>query len=96
MTVTRTHRYAVAPADLDEFLARRGELIAAMRARHTGLSHTRLIQLDHNAFIDMWSWDSAEEMQAAFASVPTMPEVAAAMSLTTDNTADDGPVIDER
>lgn len=67
-----------------------------MRAKHTGLSHTRLIQLDNYTFIDMWSWDSASQMQAAFASVSTMPEVAAAMSLTTDNTADDGIVIDER
>jgi hypothetical protein len=35
-------------------------------------------------------------MQAAFASVPDMPEVGAAMSLTRDASNDDGEVVDER
>jgi hypothetical protein len=67
-----------------------------MRERHPGLTETRLIRLDGDTFIDTWRWASAEEMQAAFGSVPDMPEVPAAMSLTRDASNEDGEVVDER
>jgi hypothetical protein len=96
MTNIRIHRYAVDEENLDEFIARRAALIAAMRERHPGLTETRLIKLDNGTFVDTWRWASADEMQAAFASVPDMPEVGAAMSLTRDASNDDGEVVDER
>src|SRR6266540_3961152 len=42
MAVSRTHRYIVDPADLDELIARRATLIAAIRAAHPGLAEARL------------------------------------------------------
>jgi hypothetical protein len=80
----------------NELIARRAELIAAMRAKHPGLAETRLIDLGDGAYVDAWRWDSAEQMQAAFADVANIPEVRAAMSLTRDATADDGEIVDER
>jgi Antibiotic biosynthesis monooxygenase len=96
MTNIRIHRYAVDEENLEEFIARRAALIAAMRERHPGLTETRLIRLDDGSFVDTWRWASADEMQAAFASVPDMPEVRAAMSLARDASNDDGEVVDER
>jgi hypothetical protein len=96
MADIRIHRYAVDPADEDEFLARRTALIASMRERHPDLTETRLIRLEDGAFIDTWRWASAESMRAAFGSVPTIPEVPAAMSLTRDASNEDGEVVDER
>jgi hypothetical protein len=96
MTNIRIHRYAVDPSDLEEFISRRAAVIAAMRERHPGLTETRLIRLGDGTFVDTWRWASAEEMQAAFASAPEMPEVPAAMSLTRDASNEDGEVVDER
>lgn len=96
MSDIRIHRYAVDPENLDEFIARRAALIEAMRARHPGLTETRLIKLDDGTFVDTWRWASADEMQAAFASVREMPEVPAAMSLAADASNEDGEVVDER
>jgi len=96
MTNIRIHRYAVDEENLEEFIARRAALIAAMRERHPGLTETRLIRLDDGSFVDTWRWASADEMQAAFASVPDMPEVRAAMSLARNASNDDGEVVDER
>jgi hypothetical protein len=95
MAVTRTHHYAVDEADVPELLARRAAVIAAIRAAHTGLSHTRLIRLEDGTFTDTWRWDSAGQMQAALAAMP-IPEARAAMSLTHGATAQDGEIIDER
>lgn len=95
MAVVRTHHYSVAPADLNELLARRATVIVAIRAAHPGLAETRLTRLEDGTFTDIWRWDSAEQMQAALAMMPT-PEARAAMSLTRDATAHDGEIIDER
>ena len=95
MAVTRTHHYTVDEADVPELLARRAAVIAAIRAAHPGLSHTRLTRLDDGTFTDVWRWDSAEQMRAALAAMP-IPEARAAMSLTRDATAQDGEIIDER
>ena len=93
----RIHRYSVDdPTDIDEFLARRAELIAAIRVSHPGLLEARLIRLEDDTFVDTWRWQSAEEMQAALGAAPTLPEVRAAMSLTRNATSDDGEVVDER
>jgi hypothetical protein len=95
MAVTRTHHYTVDAADLPELLARRAMVIAAVRAAHPGLSHTRLTQLEDGTFADTWRWDSAGHMQAALASMP-IPGARAAISLTRGATFADGEVIDER
>jgi hypothetical protein len=96
MAVSRTHRYSVDPADLDELVARRATLIAAIRAAHPGLSEARLTRLEDGTFTDVWRWDSAEQMQAAQADMARFPEAREAMSLTRDNTPIDGEIVDER
>ena len=96
MADIRIHRYRVEPERLDEFVARRSELIAAMRAKHPGLVETRLIDLGDGNYVETWRWSSPAEMGAAFADVANIPEVPAAMSLTQNRSADDGSIIDER
>jgi hypothetical protein len=96
MSVARTHRYTLDPSDIDELLARRATLIAAIRASYPGLTDTRLIQLADGTYTDVWRWDSTEQMQAALAATPTIPEARTAMSLTRDLTALNGEIIDER
>lgn len=96
MADIRVHRYQVDPTGLDEFAALRSQLIAAMRARHPGLAETRLIDLGDGSYIDTWRWESPEQMQAAFADLPNIPEAKAAMSLTHAATADNGQIIDEQ
>jgi hypothetical protein len=96
MPVARTHRYTVDPANLDEMLAKRATVIAAIRSSHPGLTETRLTRLEDGTYTDVWRWDSAEQMRAAFAAVPAIPEARAAMSLTRDATAVNGEIIDER
>ena len=73
----------------------RAAVIAAVRAAHPGLSHAVLIRLDDGTFTDAWRWDTAGQMQAALAAMP-IPEARTAMSLTRDNTAQDGEILDER
>jgi hypothetical protein len=46
MAVGRTHRYTVDPADLEELIARRATLIAAVQAAHPGLAQTLLTRLE--------------------------------------------------
>jgi len=96
MADIRIHRYAVDSADYEEFLARRETLIATIRADHPGLVETRLIHLDDGTYVDTWRWESPEQMRAAGAAAPGIPEVAAAMSLVRDRTAADGQIVDER
>jgi hypothetical protein len=95
MAVVRTHHYTVGLPDLPELLSRRAAVIAAIRAAHSGLSHTRLTRLDDGTFTDVWRWDTAGQMHAALAAMP-IPEAQAALSLTRYAAAQDGEIVDER
>jgi hypothetical protein len=94
MADIRIHRYSV--DDLDEFLARRADLITAIRADHPGLVEARLIRLEDGTLVDTWRWRSADEMRVALEAAPSFPEAGAAMSLTRNASADDGEIVDER
>jgi len=96
MTVVRAHIYTIAPADLDELIAQRATLIDAIRAAHPGLTAARLVRLEDGTYSDTWHWDTPEHMSAAFAALPGIPQARATMSLTKDNTAQNGRLIDER
>jgi hypothetical protein len=97
MAVSRTHRYSVDPADLDELIARRATLIAAIRAAHPGLTETRLTRLEDGTCTDVWRWDSAEQMGAAMADMPRFgAQAGAAWALTRDASSIDGEIVDER
>ncbi len=94
--VSRTHRYSVDPANLDELITRRAALISAIREAHPGLSEARLTRLEDGTFTDVWRWDTAEQMQAAQAGMARFPQARDAMALTKDRTSLDGEIIDER
>ena len=96
MTVIRIHQYSVDPTEVAELITRRGTLIDALRAAHPGLAETRLIRQQDGTFVDTWRWDSAGQMEAALAALAEFPQARAAMSLTRDNRADDGEIVDER
>ena len=96
MAIVRTHRYTVPATDVDELIARRAKVIAAIRASHPGLTETRLTRMEDGTYTDVWRWDSSEQMRAAFAAVRSIPEAGAAMALTREATAMNGEIIDER
>ncbi|GAA3598162.1 hypothetical protein GCM10022419_096890 [Nonomuraea rosea] len=95
MTAVRSHRYSVADADLEEFLARRRSLVTAIRKGHPGLTRVALIRLDDGTYTDTWYWERAEQLAAALAAISTFAEAPPAMALTKDATAQNGRVVDE-
>ncbi|GIH79121.1 hypothetical protein [Planobispora longispora] len=95
MSVVRSHRYSVAHADLEEFLARRNSLIATVREGHPGLTHAVLVRFEDGTYTDTWHWETAEQMDAALAAIATFPEAPLAMALTKDGTVQNGHVVDE-
>lgn len=96
MSVLRITRFTADPAQVDQLLARRAELIAAIRASYHGLIETRLARIDDETWIDEWRWESAATFQAATDGAPNMPEAAAAFALTTNPTAELAELVDER
>ncbi|MBG0814893.1 hypothetical protein [Planomonospora sp. ID82291] len=96
MSVLRFHTYAVDPADLEEFLARRALLIGTVRETHPGLTSALLVELDDGTYSDTWRWESETRMGAALAAIATFPEAPLTMALTRDPTAQNGRVVDER
>ena len=95
MTLIRTTRFTADPADADLVLQRRGELIAAIRARYAGPTETRVIRVDERTWVDMWRWDSPEILSAALAGAPGLPEAAAAFAVAHDVSAEQGELIAE-
>jgi hypothetical protein len=96
MAVIRTSRFKTEPARAEEMIARRADLISAVRAAYPGLTEARLAKTGEDTWVDMWRWDSPASMQAALAGAPTLPQAAAAFSLARDLTAEDGELVDER
>ncbi len=89
------HSYRVADADLPEFLDRRAALIAAIRTEYPGLAEARLTKLEDGTYSDTWRWNSLPEMAAAFPAARS-PAAAETMALTSDASAVNGEIIDER
>jgi hypothetical protein len=76
------HRYTIDEAYFDELLARRAAAIDTIRASHPGLVETRLTRLEDDTYTDVWRWESPDQMRAAAAGLPHIPEAGAAMALT--------------
>ncbi|MDT0156645.1 hypothetical protein Q9R19_03295 [Microbacterium sp. ARD32] len=96
MTSVRTHRYAVDAGDVDTMLERRGNLLDGIRSANPAFAGATLIRLDDGSYLDIWSWNSAEDMQRASQAAAEVPLVGATMSLTSDHTSIDGEVLDQR
>jgi len=96
MAIVRFTRFTADPSDTDELLARRADLIGAVRSRFPGLTATRLARLDDGTWVDTWQWESAAALQAVTDAVAGLPEAAAAFALTTAPTAEQAELVDER
>lgn len=95
MAIIRTTRFTAEPADAQAVMERRRDLLAAIRARFSGPTETRLIRLDERTWVDMWRWESAQILQAAVDGAPGLPEAAAAFAIVRDISAEQGDVVDE-
>ena len=95
MAVIRTTRFAVAPADVETMQARRRRLLDVVRAQFGGPSEARLVRLDGETWLDVWRWDSAEDLDAAVAAAPRLAEAGAAFSVTREVSAEQGELIDD-
>jgi hypothetical protein len=74
MTATvRTHRYTLAPDQVEKFLVRRAELIGQWRAAGFDLVETRLYRLEDGTYLDIWRWASDEVMAKAFDTMGEVP-----------------------
>ncbi|WP_433789819.1 hypothetical protein [Actinoplanes sp. CA-252034] len=96
MTAVRAHTYAVDPADLEEFLARRASLIGTVRGSHPGLTAAVLVRLEDDTYTDTWHWESEAQLRAALAAIATFPEAPLTMALTRDASTRNGLIIDQR
>lgn len=96
MSVIRTTRFTVDASDVNELVTRRARLIDAIRAVYPGLVETRLTRLEDGSFADAWRWESAEHLDTALATGPTLPEAGPVFALIGDATADTANLIDAR
>jgi len=95
MAVIRTTRFTADPADAEMLLARRAELLAAVREAFAGPAAAHLVRLDGQTWLDIWQWDSPQALQAALQGAPGMPQAAAAFAVTRDASAEVGEVVSE-
>ncbi|MFF1572602.1 hypothetical protein ACFVWR_07640 [Leifsonia sp. NPDC058292] len=96
MATVRTHRYTVETGNLAAMLEHRTNLINGIRSANPAFTAATLIRLGDGSYLDIWRWDSAEDMQSAAAAAANFPLVGATLSLTTDRTTIDGEILDER
>ncbi|MFC4008090.1 hypothetical protein ACFOY2_12720 [Nonomuraea purpurea] len=97
MAILRMTRFTADPADADQVIARRNDLITAVRAAYPGLTETRLARIDEHTWVDSWRWESPATMEAALAGAPSLPQAEAAFSILKGHpTAEQGEIVDER
>jgi len=98
MAVIRTTRFEVAPADVEEMVARRNALVAEVRNAFPGLTEARLAQAGEQVWIDSWRWESAASLDAALQAVATgaLPAAGPAFALAGNATAESAEIVDER
>ncbi|WP_426513572.1 hemerythrin domain-containing protein [Dactylosporangium sp. McL0621] len=96
VSTVRIHTYRVDPANLEQLLAQRANLIAGIRAGNPGLLEARLTRHEDGTYTDAWRWQSAEQMAAALAGAAGFPLVGATLALTHDASVQNGEIVDER
>lgn len=95
MSVVRMTRFTADPAITSQLLERRKALLDATRTRFSGPDTDCLVRVDDRTWVDIWRWNSAEDLNAALAGAPQMAEAGAAFSLVRDITVEVGDVVDE-
>jgi quinol monooxygenase YgiN len=96
VSTVRIHTYRVDPANLEQLMAQRANLIAGIRANNPGLLEARLTRHEDGTYTDIWRWQSAEQMAAALAGSARFPLVGATLALTHDASVQNGEIVDER
>lgn len=96
MATVRTHRYTVETGNLATMLERRTNLINGIRSANPAFRDATLIRMEDGSYLDIWRWESAEDMHRASEAAANVPLVGATLSLTTDHTIMDGEVLDQR
>jgi len=98
MPVIRTTRFEVAPADVEEMIARRNALVAAVRNAFPGLTEARLARVRDQVWIDSWRWESLASLETALngAATGALPEAGPAFALTGNASAESAEIVDER
>jgi hypothetical protein len=96
MATVRTHRYTLVPDQLEKFLAQRADLIGQWRAAGLDLVETRLYRLEDGTYLDIWRWASDEVMAKAFQMMDELPLIPATLGMTSEHSAVDGELVDER
>jgi hypothetical protein len=96
MAVVRTHRYTVETGNLAQMLEQRTTLINGIRSANPAFTTATLIRQEDGSYLDIWRWESGEDMKRAAEAAKNFPLVAATLSLTTDHTITDGEILDER
>jgi hypothetical protein len=96
MASVRTHRYTMSPDKVEKFLAQRAELIGQWRDAGFDVEETRLYRLEDGTYLDIWRWASDEVMAKAFDAMDELPLVGATLGMTSDHSAVDGELVDER
>jgi hypothetical protein len=91
-------RFEVAPSDVEEMIARRNALVAAVRNAFPGLTEARLARIGERVWTDSWRWESPASLEAALKAAATgaLPEAGPAFDLTGNATAETAEIIDER
>jgi hypothetical protein len=68
-------RYVVEGDQEEQFLAKRGTMVAAARENFPGLIDVTLAKLDDGSYFDAWIWEDRRYCEAAMAKVETVPVV---------------------
>ncbi|GIF74928.1 hypothetical protein [Asanoa siamensis] len=93
MTIVRVTRFTTT-TDTGALLAKRAELIDAVRARFAGPVTTRLVRDAEATWTDTWTWPSAAAADAA--GEARLPLAAEAFALVTLQGVETAEVVDER
>ncbi len=96
MSVLRITKFTADAAQTEELLARRAALIGAVRESFTGLTETRLTRATDGTWVDLWHWESVEQLETALAGAPKLPESPPAFSLIKDASEERLEVVDAR
>ncbi|MEV0715810.1 hypothetical protein [Asanoa sp. NPDC050611] len=94
MSIVRVTKFTANTTDTDALLAKRAELIAAVRSGFDGPVATKLTRDADATWTDTWTWASAAH---AYASVKArLPLAAEAFALVTVKGVETADVVDER
>lgn len=94
MTLVNIVKFKVRPEDADEMVARRDALVDAARKASTGPRRATLSKVDEETWVDIWLWDSAEDLTAAQAEVG--PVAQAAFELISDHESTQGQLVSSK